>query len=641
MRNSILLIKVEETVNTIKSSVQYFNNLNKDYLKVHKIKEDIFWSTYMGTSNDQKSFTQAEKEYKEFISNGARIKEIKKHMSLVDNSIRAKEKNSLLQGLKGWLEFFECNAIDNKKAADLQKQLIDMESKLFANRKKLELKHIDNKGNWVNASLVSASANLLANNDKDARKSSFEALHKVESWVLKNGFLDIIKKRNQFAQALGFKTFFDYKVEKNEKMTTKQLFEVLDYFEKQTQKALQKGLDRLIKQKGKTALASYNLRYCIGGDISQKLDPYMPFAKSLERWVQSFQRLGIDYKGANLTLDLLDRKGKYENGFMHGPVPCYYDRDKWIPAQINFTSVAKPDQIGSGHRALGTLFHEGGHAAHFSNIQMNAPCFSQEFPPTSMALAETQSMFCDSLLEEADWLVTYGQDLSGNSIPKSLIKSMIEATHPFTVFNERQILLVPYFEKALYQLNDSELTVKGVLKLAREWEQKILNIPSSPRPLLAVPHLQNQESAAAYHGYLLAHMAVYQTRDYFLNKYGYLTDNSHIGKLLAKHYWAPGNSITLNETLLNLTGNKFSGNNLAQDCNKSTNHVWNEAQKKIDRILKKRLSEKKSKSLNAHIKVVEGNELIVDNKKSDNEMIKRFEKWIITHYTLDEKKNRD
>jgi hypothetical protein len=37
-------------------------------------------------------------------------------------------------------------------------------------------------------------------------------------------------------------------------------------------------------------------------------------------------------------------------------------------SQTNFTSLATPNQVGSGKTALVTLLHEGGHAAHFSNI---------------------------------------------------------------------------------------------------------------------------------------------------------------------------------------------------------------------------------------------------------------------------------
>ena len=90
----------------------------------------------------------------------------------------------------------------------------------------------------------------------------------------------------------------------------------------------------------------------------------------------------------------------------------------------------------------------------------------------------------------------------------------------------------------------------------------------SPRPLLAIPHLLNQESACAYHGYLLALMAVEQTRAYFLKRDGYLTDNPRIGPDLAAHYWGPGNGMTHDETLQSLTGEGFSAVPLAEACNR-------------------------------------------------------------------------
>ena len=46
-------------------------------------------------------------------------------------------------------------------------------------------------------------------------------------------------------------------------------------------------------------------------------------------------------------------------------------------AQTNFTSLATPSQVGSGKTALVTLLHEGGHAAHFANIDQRSPFFSQ------------------------------------------------------------------------------------------------------------------------------------------------------------------------------------------------------------------------------------------------------------------------
>lgn len=49
----------------------------------------------------------------------------------------------------------------------------------------------------------------------------------------------------------------------------------------------------------------------------------------------------------------------------------------WQPAYANFTSLATPNQLGSGKTALETLLHEGGHAAHFANVDQHSPFFSQ------------------------------------------------------------------------------------------------------------------------------------------------------------------------------------------------------------------------------------------------------------------------
>ena len=114
-------------------------------------------------------------------------------------------------------------------------------------------------------------------------------------------------------------------------------------------------------------------------------DPYFPFARALERWGRSFAALGIDYRDATMVLDLVDRKGKYENGFMHGPVPAWRENETKRPARIH--------------------------------ISMPAPCFAQEFAPTSVAFAETQSMFLDSLLDDADWQTRYAKTKDGAPMP--------------------------------------------------------------------------------------------------------------------------------------------------------------------------------------------------------------------------------
>ncbi|QDQ25522.1 peptidase M3 [Chitinimonas arctica] len=611
---------------------QFFEQLNRDYLAVHKHKEDLFWSTYMATSDDHAGFAQAEQAYKDFISAPDRLAETRAHLASLDAAPESADRDALRHGLQGWLALFESNIVDNETARTLMRELIETESALFAKRQQLTLQHINEQGEREDASLSMLATNLSMNPQEASRRSSFESLRSLETWVLENGYLDIVRLRNRFARSLGFRDYFDYKVRKNEQMSPETLFGILDDFETRTRAANTRALQGLRTAHGEDAAQPWNLRFHMNGDVLRRMDPYVTFGKGLRRWVESFRRLGIQYRGATMQLDLLERKGKYQNGFCHGPIPSYFDeRGNWIAAQINFTAEAKPDQVGSGWRALNTLFHEGGHAAHFANVTQNSPCFSQEFAPTSMAYAETQSMFCDSLLEDADWLKRYAVNETGEAIPDELIRARIETSQPFAAYNERSIAVVSYFESALYGMDERELTPAGVLALARATEQRVLGV-ESPRPMLSIPHLLNQESAAAYHGYLLAHMAVYQTRAYFLERFGYLTDNPAIGPLLSQHYWGPGNSINHNATLLSLTGEGFSARYLAEKCNLTVDAAWQSAQASIAAAKQRDYSADYPAQLDAIIRIVHGDQVLADNSVSETAMCADFEQWVASNY---------
>ncbi|MEQ9769892.1 M3 family metallopeptidase [Pectobacterium jejuense] len=611
----------------------YFNALNRDYLAVHQAKEELFWQLYMGTGNDDVSerFSAAESAYKRFISQPQRLAELRTHLATLENSPRDEQQQALSHGLQGWYRFFDCNVIEDPQAQALMDEIITAESALYAKRKSYEMTHLDAKGERVSASLGELLTNQTTNDTEAYRQSSQQALRDLEQWLLQNGFPELISLRNSFARQMGYRNYFDYKVNKTERMTPEQLFAILDPFEEQTREANTRSLKNLADEKGEDALQPWNIRYASAGDVTRQLDPYFPFSASLERWINSFKRLRIGFNGAEMQLDLLVRKGKYENGFMHGPVPPFVQEGKWVPARINFTSLAKPDQIGSGASGINTLFHEGGHAAHFANIRQNAPCFSQEFPPTSMAYAETQSMFCDSLLGDADWLKRYAKNAQGETIPDELIRADISTQQPMRAFSERHILLVPYFEWQLYSWDDEARTPEAMTKLARDTERRILGISGSPRPTLAIPHLLSMESACSYQGYLLALMAVEQTRSYFLQRDGYLTDNPAIGPDLAQHYWHPGNSVSHDDTLRSLTGEGFNPAYLAQACNLTVDEAWQQAEEMMAQAAG-RPQPAADFDLSARIRVVDGSRVLADNEQSDEKMCQDFAAFIEREY---------
>ena len=103
---------------------EVFDTLNADYLSVHKTKEDLFWATYMATSNDDSGFVRAEESYKNFISDPALLALVR---DALDGLPPEKDEATRLlrQGLNGWRALIECNVIETDAARQLMRNLIN------------------------------------------------------------------------------------------------------------------------------------------------------------------------------------------------------------------------------------------------------------------------------------------------------------------------------------------------------------------------------------------------------------------------------------------------------------------------------------------------------------------------------------
>lgn len=480
-----------------------------------------------------------------------------------------KNKGALNEEQKKVLTIFErvfgCYIMESETAREFRALATRIEGKLEGDRNTLKLgAHFPNekdKGrtHFVEMSSVGLRNTMRVDPDEGVRKACYEALHMIGDYALGNGFPELIKTRNKFAKELGYEDYYDYKVTQAEGFGKKELFKILDRLEADTRPLLESARANFAERKGgQSALEPWNLSYLMAGDVTTKLDPYFPFEKAVEQWGRSFSKMNITYRGATMDLDLLDRPNKYSNGFCHWPQPAWVKPNgEFQPALTHFTSLADPAAIGSGLTGLTTLMHEAGHAAHFANILQPSPLFSQERAPTSIPYAELQSMFLDSLVGDAAWRARYAKNRDGETIPWEILQQDLEETHPYRVFALRGMIAVPYFEKVLYELPDEEVTVDKVNALAREVELDIQG-GLSARPLLSVPHILSDESSCYYHGYVLAEMAVHQTREFFLNKHGSLTDNPNIGPELAEVMWKPGNSEAFLDLVDRLTGNPLS-----------------------------------------------------------------------------------
>ena len=433
---------------------------------------------------------------------------------------------------------FKCYSIE-PNSVPLKERLTALESELDAARNNLELGYMTPAG-FQPASSVLLRTKMRADPDESVRRACFEGMCAVGPAVLPR-LCEAVKLRSELAKLQGYATFYDMKVTASEGFSEAVLFAMLDALEERTRPLMEAARARLAAEKGEAALLPWNMGQALAGETTLKLDPYFPFEQAVDMWARSFAALGITYARATMNLDLLDRPRKYSNGFCHWPQCAYVKSDGMrVPSTANFTSLATPSAPGSGHSALETLMHEGGHAAHFANCVVPSPFFSQERAPTSVAYAETQSMLLDSLVGDAAWVSRYARDRAGSPMPASLHEEHMRATKPYDVLSLRAMLAVPFFERALYSLPLEEVTPARVAALAAEVELKLQGGPAS-RPLLTVPHILSDESSCYYHGYVLAEMAVHQTREHLVSLFGRIVDEPRVGPAIAAAYWAPGN----------------------------------------------------------------------------------------------------
>jgi len=605
-----------------------FTELKETFTQLHLQKEECFWASKMGLTENvsqmNEKLTQAEIAVNRFLQDPERLKTLRE---LESEPATEQEKKIL----KGWIDFFAVNVIEDPKAKALSEELVSLETKLQEKRGQMNLGFVNPAtGKFEKASSIRLSLLVRTHEDEAVRKAAFEGLSQIEPFVLEHGFLEIVRKRNQLGRMLGFEDYYDWKVSITERCRKGDIFRHLDELAARTKDKAQQSLAAFIEKHGESARNPWNFNFFRSGSLIKELHPYYAFGSSVRRWGRSFAAMGIKFRGATLTLDLLDRAGKYENGFMHGPKMAFFDDGQWQPAQINFTANAVPHQVGGGIGASRTLFHEGGHAAHFSNILTDAPCFSHEFPPTSVAYAETQSMFLDSLISDPDWRVRYAHNDAGNAMPVELIERSIRETLPFRGWDIRAMMTIPFGERALYECPEDQLHPEHILNTFRGIEKDLQGLTGGIRPILTVPHLLSGEASAYYHGYVLAEMAVYQTRAHFLKQDGYLTDNPNIGPALAEHYWSPGNAVAFSATLESLTGNGLSTDALVEHCNQDLDEALSGAHASIE----KEASIPKHEGpveLDATIRVIHGKKEIASTKGTSFEQLSDdFENWVNT-----------
>ncbi len=598
---------------TKQDCIHLLERLNRDYAKVHKRYEHLFWLFYMGDRNLEKQFNDATKKLDAFRADEKRAQQVGKALKYAAGELRIR--------LSWWKKFFDLYQTP-KELVPLKDNIMKLESEIQKKRNSRKEGYVDPRTKkFVKASENKMRMMMRTHDDERMRKACFEAIEKLALHLV-DEYVELVKLRNEFAHKLGFEDFYDYKLRVVEGMTKREVFRIFEKIYQKTKYAF--GDIRRLEKTMPGLRKPWNFSYMMAGDFTKEEDPYFQFGDALLRWGRTFAALGLHYNYGTLQLDLLDREGKHNNGFCHYQDPIQWKRQTWIPASADFTCNVVPGQVGSGVQGLHTLLHEGGHAADRLNSKQKDVILNTEYPPASVAWAETHSQFCDSLLDSIEWRARYVKNKEGKPYPFELFERKVRKLHPLAPLDMMSIIFVSEFEKKVYEMKP--MKKQKVLDIAKRLYRKYNDFSVDSYLALKTPHIYSWDSSAYYHGYGLSKLAVVQWREYFYKKYGHIVDNPRVGKEMIR-VWQLGSSKTFLEFVEMATRKPLSADPYIRLVTRTVNQTLKIAKQRIARLKKVPLHEKKI-DLNATIKMVHGTQVICTDKKSFEDMAAKYKAWL-------------
>lgn len=479
-----------------------------------------------GEEKWQTAEMEAEKAYREYVSNRERFEQLKQYRTeRTPNIINARQIERLYQ-----------DAFSNQLSTEMIHEMVKLSSTL-SNRFNTFRAKVD--GLDVTENMVRET--LLHSTDMKQREKVWHASKQIGKEV-KTGLLQLVRLRNKAAQSLGYKDHYEMSFELAE-LNLEEVFSIFQDLVNQTEKPFQRVKGELDEE--------LRVKYGIDDSVLYPwhyTDPFFQEAPSIpgtdltpslvnknieQLTIETFSSLGMEIRDLLAKSDLYERPNKNQHAF------CL---DMNRQGDVRVLCNIQPNQYW-----LETMLHEFGHAVYDKYIDRNLPFILRTH--AHIFTTEAVAMFFGRMAKDEEWLHKF-MGLSHAELAEWMPLQRKMQQRKMLIM-ARWIITFVFFERELYRNPEQDLNAL--------WWQLVKDIQGVEPPTNRdYPHwaakIHFTIAPVYYQNYLLGELMASQMDHYIRQHVSKEIFTEKAGQFFMEKIFLPGDQTDWRGLITNATG---------------------------------------------------------------------------------------
>lgn len=543
----LILLFIAPNANCMENDMNAKNFIEDVVSKIEPIVKDdslFYWkATTTGKPEWYKKYEEKEIEYKRFFADKERFEKVK-------GLKKEKFKDPLI---KRQIDILYDEFLENQIEPKLNEEIVRMGSEL------------EKKFNTFRAKIAGQEAadnrirEILQNSKNEKKRIAAWEASKQIGKVAAGGLIALVKKRNEAARGLGFKNYYEMRLEFQEQSVGK-IFSLLNKLYKETAKPyaeLKNEIDSAVAKK--FGVSADEVKPWHYEDVffqeapkvyEVDLDKYFKGKDILKLVRDYYAGIGMPVDDILKRSDLFERKGKEQHAYC-----IHIDKKGDVRILAN---------IKNNEHWAGTMLHELGHAVYEKYLDKDLPFLLRD--PAHTFTTEGIAELFGRLTNNAEWLAEKVAPTEKKEL--SLVKKNLEKSlRAHMLIFSRWVMVMANFERALYSNPDQNLNELWWTLV--EKYQFIKKPGGRDNPDWAAKiHLTT--SPVYYHNYLLGEIFASQLTHYIdkniaPKETAFINGGRKLGVYLKEKVFALGDRMRWDEFVKFATGESLTPKYFAED----------------------------------------------------------------------------